>query len=296
MAAGIGPDRALGAAASAIRHHYDVADGFYRLWLDPSMTYSCALWAEVGESLEEAQLRKTDYHLAQARVAAGSRVLDVGCGWGGLLRRATETNGARGAVGLTLSRHQAEWIRGRGWAGCEVREESWSDHSPEERYDAVVSVGAFEHFARVGLPPAQRVAGYRPFFERCAGWLGPGGVLSLQTIVTGGGQLDPRALADAGFLAREIFPESGIPTMTDIRLASKGLFETVQLRLDGAHYARTCAVWRERLADAREAAVAVAGEATVRRYERYLDACVRLFEREQADLARLTLRATATGA
>src|SRR5688500_8349804 len=100
-----------GASAEAIQYHYDVGNGFYQLWLDADLNYSCAMWHE-NDTLEEAQLRKLDHHIAAARAQGGARVLDIGCGWGSLMRRLVEHHGVDRAVGLTLSAQQADWIRG----------------------------------------------------------------------------------------------------------------------------------------------------------------------------------------
>jgi cyclopropane-fatty-acyl-phospholipid synthase len=88
-------------------------------------------------------------------------VLDIGCGWGALLDQITRVHGVRRAVGLTLSEAQAQWIRERDMKGVEVRLEAWQDHAPEGPYDAIVSIGAFEHFARPGMSSAGRTPGYR---------------------------------------------------------------------------------------------------------------------------------------
>src|SRR4030088_3614984 len=98
-----------GPSPEAIQRHYDVGNDFYRLWLDDSMSYSCALWDGSDDSLQAAQMRKIDYHIAQAQAAGAGRVLDVGCGWGAVLKRLTTVYGVGQAVGLTLSREQEEW-------------------------------------------------------------------------------------------------------------------------------------------------------------------------------------------
>ena len=100
-----------GASPEAIRRHYDVANEFYDLWLDPTLCYSCALWDddEPDSMLEQAQLRKIDFHANQIHAKGAQRVLDVGCGWGSLVRRLVETHQVEQAIGLTLSNAQAEW-------------------------------------------------------------------------------------------------------------------------------------------------------------------------------------------
>lgn len=94
-----------GASAEAIQAHYDISNEFFRLWLDPTLSYSAALW-EDGDTLEEAQLRKIDFHLESAQARGAHNLLDVGCGWGSLLRRSLEHWGVHRAVGLCLSSHR----------------------------------------------------------------------------------------------------------------------------------------------------------------------------------------------
>jgi cyclopropane-fatty-acyl-phospholipid synthase len=172
-----------GASQQAIESHYDVGNDFYALWLDETRSYSCALW-EPAQTLEEAQLAKIDFHVQKARAPGTARVLDIGCGWGATLRRLVETHGVRQAVGLTLSRQQAAHVTAQAWPGVAVAVESWADHAPTEPYDAIISVGAFEHFARLGATEAEKVEGYRAFFRRCHEWLRPGGHISLQCEAT----------------------------------------------------------------------------------------------------------------
>src|SRR5712692_2932993 len=143
-----------GASSAAIQSHYDIGNDFYRLWLDRDLNYSAAMW-EPDDTLDSAQLRKVDYHISQARAEGATRVLDVGCGWGAMLRRLVETRGVRWAVGLTLSNAQASWTRALGNPQIEVQVESWSDHHPTGPYDAIISIGAFEHFAKLEASEAE---------------------------------------------------------------------------------------------------------------------------------------------
>src|SRR4051794_26394804 len=197
-----------GASPEAIRHHYDLSNDFYRLWLDDTLTYSCALW-EDGDTIESAQLRKLDYLIDGARARGAERVLDVGCGWGGLLRRLVETHGVQHVVGLTLSDAQAELAAEVVGRRGEVRVENWIDHEPASPYDAVISIGAFEHFASYGMSREDRLDAYRSFFRRCAKWLPRGGRLALQTNVKGNNvRLDRETAAELRFVLERIFPES----------------------------------------------------------------------------------------
>jgi cyclopropane-fatty-acyl-phospholipid synthase len=284
---------ARGASAEAIRHHYDVGNDFYRLWLDPTLTYSCALWSEDDrdDMLEIAQRRKIEHHARWARTRDAERVLDIGCGWGAVLKHLVEEQGVRRAVGLTLSWEQAEWIASFNHPGIEVRLESWTEHAPAGPYDAVVSIGAFEHFARPEMDDEQKVAAYRAFFARCHGWLRPGGRLSLQTIAYG--DVDPaqiRTSSQVRFIVQEIFPESELPTLGQILQASDGLFELVALRNDRENYERTCRVWCSRLTAQRRQAVAAAGADVVARYVRYLRLSAAAFQFGQTCLLRVAFR------
>jgi cyclopropane-fatty-acyl-phospholipid synthase len=274
-----------GASQSAIAHHYDVGNDFWALWLDPTMTYSCGLWDSASD-LEAAQLAKIDYLASQSRARGAAHLLDVGCGWGGALRRMTTAHQVGHAVGLTLSTEQAAYIRGRGWPDVSVNVTSWSDHATDVPYDAIVSAGAFEHFARLGVGIEKKLQGYRSFFRRCHEWLKPGGYLALQTV----SYENSRSEDFSEFFATQIFPESDLPRLSEIAAASEMLFEIVALRNDREQYERTMSEWRKRLRANRTQAVALVGEELVARTEKFLQLFMIGFHTGTMGLLRLTLR------
>ena len=286
-----------GATQAAIEAHYDVGREFYRLWLDPEMIYSCALWpdgtARFDDDLARAQQAKLAWHADAAGVGPGARVLDVGCGWGAMLRYLVETRGAAAVTGLTLSSDQADaasaLLEPSGRA--RVRLEDWRDHlagaplDPEEAYDAVVSIGAFEHFTHQGLDRAGRIDVYRRFFEGCARWLVPGGRLSLQTIAYE--DFDETTGSVSSFFTDEIFPESALPHLGEIVAAAEGSFRLQVLRSDPDHYEHTLHLWQQRLEAATDAAIDVAGADTFRRYRKYLRLSRAMFDRRVCTLYRI---------
>lgn len=281
------PALAPGSSAAAIRRHYDLGTDFYRLFLDPSLTYSCAMFEE-GDSLASAQQRKHDWHIAQVEAAGAQRVLDVGCGWGATLRRLLDQHGVAQVVGLTLSDTQRAYVEGLADPRLEVRRESWLEHQPATPYDAIISVGAFEHFARFKIAPAEKIAGYRLFFERAHALLRAGGRMSVQTIAYGDIPRGRRYRDE--FIADEIFPESDLPRLADVAEACEGRFEITTVRNDRADYARTCRLWFSGLRARRADAVALVGEEVVRRYERYLRTFSYSFELGAFQLLRIVFR------
>lgn len=277
-----GPSVEVSPSVAEIRAHYDAGDEFFALWLDPEMIYSAAMF-EAGDSLVEAQVRKLQYHIDQSQAAGRKRVLDVGCGWGGLLRLLV-MNGVEQAVGLTLSESQADSIERRQFPSTHVVRESWTTHQPHEPYDAMISIGAFEHFVRQGLTPDQKLSTYREFFEFCHRNLRRTGRLSLQTIAY---SYRPESLDP--FIFTKIFPGSELPYPWEILKASEGMFEIVSIRNDRRDYERTCRVWARNLASRRDEAVALVGETTTRDYERYLAIAAAAFKVGTVGLLRLVM-------
>jgi cyclopropane-fatty-acyl-phospholipid synthase len=281
-----------GASAEAISYHYDVGTEFYRLWLDRNLTYSAARWGDPHQataspvSLELAQEAKLDFHLKAAGIGPGDSLLDIGCGWGSMLRRAVEQYGVAEATGLTLSSDQYNYVRALDLPGVEVRLENYEDYRPASKFTGIVSVGAFEHFTRPGLSAAEKVAIYRRFFERCHGWLNRGAHLSLQSITWGNVPRDRSSL----ILAQDVFPETDPPYLTDVLEASVSTFEPIYLENRRNDYIQTLQVWLERLRARQREIEAMTSTQTFVFYERYLRGSIYRFKKKELQLCRFVFR------
>jgi cyclopropane-fatty-acyl-phospholipid synthase len=253
----------------AIAYHYDVSNEFYALFLDREMVYSCAYFGAETDSLEAAQQRKLDHILTKLQVAPGERLLDIGCGWGALVFRAVEKFGAR-AVGITLSQNQYEYVRERiGEKGigdrCEVRLQDYRDVPEVGGFDKIASVGMFEHVGMKNLAL---------YFGRIRMLLKDGGLVLNHGITS----VDPESRAvgrGAGdFIGKYVFPHGELPHIGAVLCAlSAGGLETADVESLRRHYARTTAMWADRLEANRERALAIAGEKRYRIWAIYLAGC-----------------------
>jgi cyclopropane-fatty-acyl-phospholipid synthase len=255
--------------ARAIRHHYDVSNEFFALFLDRSMTYSCAFFsrARPPDSLEAAQEAKLELICRKLALQPGDRLLDVGCGWGGFAIHAAARHGVE-VVGITLSEPQAalaqERVRQAGLADrvC-IRVQDYRDLAGE-RFDAIASIGMVEH---VG---AERIDLYA---RRLAGMLRPGGRLLNHGIAR-------LYEAAAGvFTLRYVFPDSEPLPLSRVLLAlERAGFVTGHVEGFGSDYVETLRHWARRLDEHHTAAVQIAGEERVRVWRLYLRGARRNFE------------------
>lgn len=277
-----------GASAEAIQAHYDVGNEFYALWLDPTLTYSSALWdgPDDDRPLEWAQHNKIAWHLRAAKADEARRVLDIGCGWGAVVRAAADVPTVEHVMGLTLSQAQADHILAGKSPKIDVRLQSWADHAPPQPYQSIISIGAFEHFTKPDDDAAAKIAIYRDFFVRCRSWLDPKGGMSLQTIAYGKLRRDDPNVK----LMSQIFPDSDLPRLEEIVVACDGLFEIVMVRNDRIDYARTCETWANNLRARRREAIDLVGREQVARYERYLKLSAFGFWTGNITLLRFVLR------
>jgi cyclopropane-fatty-acyl-phospholipid synthase len=253
--------------ARAVRHHYDVSNEFFALFLDRSMTYSCAFFSRDGASLESAQEAKLELTCRKLGLEPGQRVLDVGCGWGAFAIHAASRHGVE-VVGITLSEPQAalarERVRAAGLDGrVSIRVQDYRDLAGE-RFDAIASIGMVEH---VG---ARQIDVYA---RHLAGMLRPGGRLLNHGIAR-------LYEATAGaFTMRYVFPDSDPLPLSRVLLAlERAGFVTEHVEGFRADYAETLRHWARRLDEHREEAVRLAGEERVRVWRLYLRGARRNFE------------------
>jgi len=280
------------ATAQDIQYHYDVHNDFYALFLDTAFrAYSCGVWAQAS-TLEEAQQAKVQRLCDFAEIKVGHSVLDIGCGWGGVMRYAIEMRQAQRVHGLTLSKDQNDYIKHQDHPSISVDLQSWQEFKPpSDKYDAIVSIGAFEHFAsRADRLSGQQREIYRQFFMRCRALSTQSAHLGLQTIVTARHPNNLQEMRDARYLLDKVFPGSALPSISDVQAAYLDVYELLEFRRIGKDYARTLAAWRERLEASRPHAIQAFGEDTFNHYVHYFNAAQRSFEAGVTDLLQVSLR------
>jgi cyclopropane-fatty-acyl-phospholipid synthase len=266
-----------GRDARAISHHYDVSNRFYEWVLGPSMAYTCAVYPTADATLEEAQAAKFDLVARKLGLRQGMRLLDVGCGWGGMVMHAAREYGVQ-ALGVTLSEQQARWgqqaIEKAGLSGlAEVRHLDYRD-VPETGFDAVSSIGLTEHIGLRQLP------GY---FEFLLGKLQPEGRL-LNHCITRPDNTEP-SVRQRGFINRYVFPDGELegPGYLISLMHDTG-FEVRHEENLREHYAKTLAAWGENLDAHWKEAVAEVGEGTARVWRLYMAGSRLGFDRNQIQL------------
>jgi cyclopropane-fatty-acyl-phospholipid synthase len=256
--------------AAAIAHHYDVGNDFYSLVLGPSMVYSCAVWASPDTGLDAAQAAKLDLACRKLGLAPGSRLLDVGCGWGSMAIHAAQHYGAT-VVGITLSEEQARMARKRvAEAGLtdrvDIRVQDYRAVD-DGTFDAISSIGMAEHVGREEMPR---------YVAQLASLLRPGGRLLNHAIAWNAGETawDPDT-----FIARYVFPDGELLGLGEtVGLLEAGGLEVLDVEALRRHYALTLRAWVGRLEENWDAAVALTTEGRARVWRLYMAASALTFE------------------
>ncbi len=270
---------------------YDVSDEFFGLFLDPTMGYTCSYFERDDMTLEEAQTAKFDLALGKLNLEPGMTLLDVGCGWGGGLRRAVEKFDVN-VIGITLSKNQAKYSRELLASiptsrTAEVRLQGWEEFN--DKVDRIVSIGAFEAF---------KVERYPLFFEKAYNVLPDDGRMLLHTILAhtqkfyrdNNIKLTISDLKFSKFIEAEIFPGGRLPAVEDIEvLAANSGFTLERTHLLRPHYARTLDMWAANLEANKAAAIEMTSLEVYDRYMRYLTGCADFFHRGITNVGQFTL-------
>jgi cyclopropane-fatty-acyl-phospholipid synthase len=243
-----------------VSRHYDLDDRLYALFLDPEWQYSCAYFERPGQGLADAQIAKMRHIAGKLALGGGERILDIGCGWGGLACYLAETAGAGEVVGVTLSQEQLFRALARSASrGLSDRAKfEFQDYRAlQGRFDRIVSVGMFEHVGR---------RWYDQFFRTCRARLEDDGVMLLHTI----GLSDGPSLTNP-WITRYVFPGGHLPALSEILPAIEraGLIVT-DIEVLRLHYAETLAAWRAAFMARRDEACALFDERFCRMWEYYL--------------------------
>ncbi len=262
-------------AGRNIRAHYDTGNEFFQLWLDPSMTYSSALFAPGDDDLERGQMRKYDRILDN--LGEGERLLEVGCGWGGFAERAAGQG--RHVTGLTLSPAQKSWAEARLDGRADIRLQDYRDVGGQ--YDGIVSIEMIEAVGEKYWPV---------YFETLRARLSEGGKAMLQAI-TVPDTYYPTYRSGTDYIRQHVFPGGQLPSRAEISAAAERAGLVLKGSFSFGHdYALTCRTWQERI-DAEERRIAALGygEAFLRSWRYYLAICAAAFDTRQTDVLQLEL-------
>ncbi|GAA4751944.1 class I SAM-dependent methyltransferase [Nocardioides endophyticus] len=272
--------------AEVIHHHYDVSNTFYEYVLGPSMTYTCALYPTADATLEEAQAAKYDLVARKLELQPGQRLLDLGCGWGGMVRHAAREYGAK-AIGVTLSREQASWAQ-------QAIKEEGLDHLAEVRFMDYrqVEESGFDAISSIGLTEHIGVKNYPAYFGWIRDHLKPQGRM-LNHCIT---RPHNKSTDTGAFIDRYVFPDGElIGSGTIVTAVEDAGLEVQHHENIRVHYAKTLAAWCQNLVDNWDACVAEVGEGTARVWGLYMAGSRLGFERNEIQLHHVLATKTEAG-
>jgi cyclopropane-fatty-acyl-phospholipid synthase len=282
----------------AVQSHYDRSNEFFKLFLDPSMTYSCAYFERDGMTLEEAQYAKRKLALDKLNLEPGMTLLDVGCGWGSTMRHAVAEYDVN-VIGLTLSENQlahdkAKFAEMDSPRRKEVRLQGWEQF--DEPVDRIVSLGAFEHFADgAGDAGYER---YATFFKKFHNLMPDDGRMLLHTIVVPTAEeakernlpITMTLLRFIKFILTEIFPGGKLPLISQVDDYSTGAgFKIDRHHMIGSHYVPTLNAWAATLEAQKDKAIELQGQEVYDIYMHYLTGCSDLFRDGYTNVCQFTL-------
>jgi cyclopropane-fatty-acyl-phospholipid synthase len=281
----------MGSSQSEVEVSYDVSNEFFRLWLDERMNYTCAVFESPSQSLEAAQLNKLKILSDFAKLTPEKSLLDIGCGWGACLEYAVTARKARRAVGVTLSRAQAEEVTARKLPGVELHVADFMKWETQEKFDSVISICMMDHLcspeeARKG----KAVDIYRAYFKKVWEHTNPGAWFGLQTILRNRVPRNKKDLEDIYFCTHVIFPGGLNPRLEDIIQAVNPYWEVMACATRRTDYQRTTGEWLRRMRMHEKAIRQKWGDKVFDDYDRYLSTCVRAFDQHYSSLAQYELR------
>ena len=269
--------------AHAIAHHYDVSDDFYRAFLDAGMVYSCAYFRTGDEDIDLAQQQKLAHLCRKMRLQPGERLLDIGCGWGGLVQFAATRHDIE-AVGVTNSKAQYDTAHTRIAAAglgdrVDIRLTDYRDIDGHDHFDKIVSVGMYEHVGARNWPI---------YFKTIERLLKPGGTLVHHGIITTDADGRPQGPPGGEFIDRYVFPGGELANLPRLltEIARCGL-ESTDLEDLRPHYARTLALWLARLERNRDAVIEAGGVERYRVWRMYLAGMAQAFDRGWLSIAQI---------